>query len=222
MVSSRFSRANSAPRRVARTIARTNSGFCSMTSIVVERPASGSTYRSRAEVPQHDRRVDARTALAVRSEPLALELRRVFDVWLRDEDVRRTVRDRNDIDVGVFWSSLFAHRAKHRGTAWRREHDLALLAPLVAWVLSIWDSKHCFEGYVETFFAEKPLVVGDPQRRQVHRERRPVDDDLLAERRHWCNLQRASGSKLQTCDAQARADLRALDVGLTKRRPIGL
>src|SRR5258707_11742034 len=97
-----------------------------------------------AEVPQHDSRVDARTALAVRSQSLALELRRVFDVWLRDEDVRRTVRDRNDIDVGVFWSPLFAHRAEHRGTAWRREHDLALFAPPVARVLSIWDSKHRF------------------------------------------------------------------------------
>src|SRR5262249_42896455 len=153
-----------------------------------------------AEVPQHDRRIDARTALAVRSEPFALELRWVCDVWLRDEDVGGTVRNRNDVDVGVFWSPLFAHRAEHRRTAWRRENDLALFAPLVPRVLSIWDSKHRFEGHVETFLAEKPLVVGDPQRRQVHRKRWPVDDDLLAERRHSCNLQRAS--KLQICDAQ--------------------
>jgi hypothetical protein len=46
-----------------------------------------------------------------------------------------------------------------RRAARRGEDDLALFAPLVARVLSIWDSKHRFEGHVETFFVEKPLVV---------------------------------------------------------------
>jgi len=161
----------------------------------------GHIVRVHAEVPQHDRRVDARTALAVCAEPLALELRRILDVRLRDEDVGRAVCDRNDVDVRVFRSALFAHRAEHRGTAWRGEDDLAHFAPLVARVLSIWDSKHRFEGHVETFFAEKPLVMSDPQRRQVHRVRRPVDHDLLAKRLHSSNLHRASRVKLQTCNA---------------------
>jgi len=69
----------------------------------------GHVVRVDAEVPQHDRGIDARAALAVRSEPLAFELRRIFDVWLRDENVGRTVRNRNDVDVGIFRSALFAH-----------------------------------------------------------------------------------------------------------------
>ncbi|MBM2805512.1 MAG: hypothetical protein HW419_3405, partial [Deltaproteobacteria bacterium] len=127
---------------------------------------------------QHQLGVHARPAFQIAGNFFALEVGNVLDVRLGDKDMRRAVGDANDIHFPVDMIAIFQHGTKRRRTTRRLENNCPIFAPLMPWMLAVWNSLDRSQIDVQAFLFKEAFVMGDPHRRDVHRQSRPKHNDL--------------------------------------------
>jgi hypothetical protein len=72
------------------------------------------------------------------------------------------VGDGNDVYFAVNVIAVFQNRTKRRRATRGLKNNRALFAPLVSWMLAVWDALNRPQIDIQSFLSEKALIVRNP------------------------------------------------------------